>query len=130
MPRRLIDLAGAMIQFERVQDAYAALERVAAHPELDIVKFEDRFANPAEAGYRDLQMSVRVDGHVAELRLHVKALDDVAAYEHALYEVRRDLKALRKAEGRAEFTTEEQGLIDGLIKRERELFRDALQGSL
>ncbi|WP_329053532.1 toxin glutamine deamidase domain-containing protein [Amycolatopsis sp. NBC_01488] len=127
---RLIDLAGAMIQFERVQDAYAALERVAAHPELDIVKFEDRFANPAEAGYRDLQMSVRVDGHVAELRLHVKALDDVAAYEHALYEVRRDLKALRKAEGRAEFTTEEQGLIDGLIKRERELFRDALQGSL
>ncbi|MCR6489541.1 toxin glutamine deamidase domain-containing protein [Amycolatopsis sp. OK19-0408] len=127
---RLIDLAGAMIQFERVQDAYAALERVAAHPELDIVKFEDRFANPAEAGYRDLQMSVRVDGHVAELRLHVKALDDVSAYEHSLYEVRRDLKALRKAEGRAEFTTEEQALIDGLIKRERELFRDALQGSL
>ncbi|WP_244180283.1 toxin glutamine deamidase domain-containing protein [Amycolatopsis pretoriensis] len=127
---QLIDLAGAMIQFERVQDAYAALERVAAHPELDIVKFEDRFANPAEAGYRDLQMSVRIDGHVAELRLHVKALDDVSAYEHSLYEVRRDLKALRKAEGRAKFTTEEQALIDGLIKRERELFWDALQGSL
>ena len=54
----------------------------------------------------------------------------MAAYEHALYEVRRDLKALRKAEGRANYTTEEQALIDGLIKRERDLFWDALQGSL
>jgi hypothetical protein len=74
-------------------------------------------------------MSVRIDGHVAELRLHLKALDDVSAYEHSLYEVRRDLKALKKAEDRPH-TAEEQALIDGLIKRERELFWDALQGSL
>lgn len=126
---RLVDLAGAMIQFDRVQDAYAALARIAAHPELEIVDFDDRFANPAPAGYRDLQMSVRIDGHVAELRLHLKALDDVSAYEHSLYEVRRDLKALAKAEGRA-YTAEEKALIDGLVKRERELFWDALQGSL
>ncbi|MGW4521284.1 toxin glutamine deamidase domain-containing protein [Amycolatopsis sp. NPDC004378] len=126
---RLVDLAGAMIQFERVQDAYAALARIANHPGLEIVDFDDRFAHPAPAGYRDLQMSVRIDGHVAELRLHLKALDDVSAYEHSLYEVRRDLKALRKAEDRP-YTAEEQALIDGLIKRERELFWDALQGSL
>ena len=126
---RLVDLAGAMIQFERVQDAYAALARIAEHPDLEIVDFDDRFANPAPAGYRDLQMSVRIDGHVAELRLHLKALDDVSAYEHSLYEVRRDLKALKKAEDRPH-TAEEQALIDGLIKRERELFWDALQGSL
>lgn len=126
---RLVDLAGAMIQFDRVQDAYAALARIADHPDLEIVDFDDRFANPAPAGYRDLQMSVRINGHVAELRLHLKALDDVSAYEHSLYEVRRDLKALAKAEGRT-YTGEERALIDGLIKRERELFRDALQGSL
>ncbi|WP_410667105.1 toxin glutamine deamidase domain-containing protein [Amycolatopsis sp. cmx-4-68] len=125
----LVDLAGAMIQFERVQDAYAALARIAEHPDLEIVDFDDRFANPAPAGYRDLQMSVRIDGHVAELRLHLKALDDVSAYEHSLYEVRRDLKALAKAEGRS-YTDEERALIDGLVKRERELFWDALQGSL
>lgn len=125
----LVDLAGAMIQFERVQDAYAALARIAEHPDLEIVDFDDRFANPAPAGYRDLQMSVRIDGHVAELRLHLKALDDVSAYEHSLYEVRRDLKALKKAEGR-NHTEEEQALIDGLVKRERELFWNALQGSL
>ncbi|MEU0790297.1 toxin glutamine deamidase domain-containing protein [Amycolatopsis sp. NPDC005961] len=126
---RLVDLAGAMIQFERVQDAYAALARIADHPDLEIVDFDDRFANPAPAGYRDLQMSVRIDGHVAELRLHLKALDDVSAYEHSLYEVRRDLKALAKAEGRT-YTADERALIDGLIKRERELFWNALQGSL
>jgi hypothetical protein len=126
---RLVDLAGAMIQFERVQDAYAALARIAEHPDLEVVDFDDRFANPAPAGYRDLQMSVRIDGHVAELRLHLKALDDVSAYEHSLYEVRRDLKALEKAESRPH-TAEEQALIDGLVKRERELFWDALQGSL
>ncbi|RSM37061.1 NAD--arginine ADP-ribosyltransferase [Amycolatopsis balhimycina DSM 5908] len=126
---RLVDLAGAMIQFERVQDAYAALARIAEHPDLEIVDFDDRFANPAPAGYRDLQMSVRIDGHVAELRLHLKSLDDVSAYEHSLYEVRRDFKALAKAEGRTH-TDEERALIDGLIKRERDLFWDALQGSL
>nr|WP_103353851.1 toxin glutamine deamidase domain-containing protein [Amycolatopsis sp. CA-128772] len=126
---RLVDLAGAMIQFDRVHDAYAALALIAEHPDLEIVAFDDRFANPAPAGYRDLQMSVRIDGHVAELRLHLKALDDVSAYEHSLYEVRRDLKALKKAEDRPH-TDDEQALIDGLIKRERELFWDALQGSL
>jgi hypothetical protein len=127
---KLIDLAGSYIQFDRVQDAYAALAVLAADPRLEIVRFDDRFANPEPSGYRDLQMNVRMsNGHIAELRLHLRALDEIAVYEHALYEVRRDFKAGAKTEGRA-LTPEEAALRDGLIARERALFWTALQGGL
>jgi hypothetical protein len=127
---RLVDMAGCYIQFDRVQDAYSALAVLSTDPRLEIVKFEDRFAVPERSGYRDLQMSVRMpNGHIAELRLHLKALDEIAVYEHALYEVRRDFKAGAKEAGR-DMTPEETALHDALLARERTLFWDALQGGL
>ncbi|WP_410661298.1 toxin glutamine deamidase domain-containing protein [Amycolatopsis sp. lyj-112] len=95
---RLVDLVGAKIQFKTVADAYNALNAVMAHPDLKIVSFDDRFANPQASGYRDLQMNVRLpNGHVAELRLHLESIDDVAVFEHALYEVRRDFPTYNRA---------------------------------
>ena len=102
-----------------------------AAPDLiGIVKFKDRFAKPTESGYRDLQMSVRMsNGHIAELRLHLKSLDEITKYEHAHYEVRRDLEAIANDENRP-MTTEEGALRDALLARERVLFWNALQGGL
>ncbi|MFD6065609.1 WXG100-like domain-containing protein [Amycolatopsis lurida] len=95
---RLVDLVGAKIQFNTVADAYRALDAIMKRDDLKIVKFEDRFANPQASGYRDLQMNVRLpNGHVAELRLHLKSIDDVAVFEHALYEVRRDFPTYNRA---------------------------------
>jgi uncharacterized protein YukE len=128
---RLVDVAGAYIQFDKVKDVYAALAVLAGHPDLEIVKFKDRFAKPTESGYRDLQMSVRMsNGHIAELRLHLKSLDEVTLYEHALYEVRRDLDSAAYDDGDRPLTAEEAGLRDALLARERELFWNALQGGL
>jgi hypothetical protein len=64
-------------------------------------------------------------------------VDAVSAYDHALYEVRRDIKARAVDEGpgpdpetgkkRARpYTAEEQALINALLKREREKFWEAL----
>lgn len=127
---RLVDVAGAYIQFDKVKDVYAALAVLKDEPNLEIVKFKDRFAKPTESGYRDLQMSVRMsNGHIAELRLHLKSLDEITKYEHAHYEVRRDLEAIANDENRP-MTTEEEALRDALLARERVLFWNALQGGL
>lgn len=99
---RLTDLVGAKIVFDHVSDAYRALEMIENDPRVRIVEFEDRFDRPTPSGYRDLQMKVQLEnGHIAELRLHLSHIDAVASYEHALYEVQRDFKALAKDENRA-----------------------------
>ena len=58
-----------------------------------IVGCQDRFLAPMGSGYRDVQLVLRMrNGHMAEFRLHLAALDAVAVWEHALYEVRRDIR--------------------------------------
>ncbi len=131
---KLTDLVGAKIQFDTVADAYNALAAVMADPELRIVSFDDRFANPQDSGYRDLQMNVRLpNGHVAELRLHLRHIDTVSAYEHALYEVRRDLPTYNRTldENNKKRLTPEQALLEAaLMDRVREKFMTGLRQGL
>ncbi|WP_039794038.1 NAD--arginine ADP-ribosyltransferase [Amycolatopsis alba] len=138
---RLVDLVGAKIQFKTVADAYNALNAVMAHPDLKIVSFDDRFANPQASGYRDLQMNVRLpNGHVAELRLHLESIDEVAVYEHALYEVRRDFPTYNReldeqipesagedAKSQGRLTREQAQLEAALINQVRVKFMEGLR---
>ncbi|MEV0607142.1 hypothetical protein AB0I61_12315, partial [Polymorphospora rubra] len=127
---KLTDLAGAKIEFRSLDDLYQALARLIDEPGVRIVKFKDRFENPQDSGYRDVQMSVRLsNGHVAELRLHLTSLDEVAAWEHALYEVRRDLDALAEELGRA-LNVAETAIRDGILREEQRLFWEALRTAL
>ncbi|WP_407567253.1 glycosyltransferase [Polymorphospora sp. A560] len=127
---KLTDLAGAKIEFRSLDDLYQALARLIDEPGVRIVKFKDRFENPQDSGYRDVQMSVRAsNGHVAELRLHLTSLDEVAAWEHALYEVRRDLDALAEELGRV-LSVAETAIRDGILREEQRLFWEALRTAL
>ncbi|MET7961393.1 toxin glutamine deamidase domain-containing protein [Micromonospora zamorensis] len=126
---KLLDLAGAKVEFRNLDDLYAALERVRDHPDVVIVSCQDRFMSPQDSGYRDVQLVLRMgNGHLAEFRLHLAALDAVAVWEHALYEVRRDVQALARAEGRA-LTPREGAIADGILRREQQLFWQALQST-
>jgi hypothetical protein len=129
---KLTDLVGARIQFERVADLYRTLDQLHNDPSVRIVEFEDRIAHPKPSGYRDLQMSVRLEnGHVAELRLHLKDIDDVADYEHALYEVRRDFETLSRKEGREGLLSAEEAALDAaIVEQVRGRFEDALRRGL
>ncbi|SFW53700.1 NAD:arginine ADP-ribosyltransferase [Amycolatopsis australiensis] len=129
---KLTDLVGARIQFERVADLYRALDRLHQDPGVRIVDFTDRIADPKPSGYRDLQMSVRLaNGHVAELRLHLKGIDDVADYEHALYEVRRDFETLSRKEGREGLLSPEEAALDAaIVEQVRGRFEEALRRGL
>ncbi|MFE0019946.1 toxin glutamine deamidase domain-containing protein, partial [Amycolatopsis sp. NPDC059021] len=129
---QLTDLVGAKVQFKTVADLYNALREVQNDPALKIVYFEDRMANPKPSGYRDLQMNVQLPNkHVAELRLHLTHIDDVAAYEHALFEVRRDFETLSRQEGRGgKLSPEEAALDAALIEQLRGRFQEALEQGL
>ncbi|MFG3600779.1 toxin glutamine deamidase domain-containing protein [Micromonospora chersina] len=127
---QLKDLAGAKVQFRRLDDVYRALAQLADNREVVILHIKDRFLNPQESGYRDVLLNLRMsNGHVAELRLHLAALDDVAEWEHALYEVRRDLEVMPEAADRP-LTEGERAIRDGLLRRAQDIYWQALNETL
>ncbi|MDI5981283.1 toxin glutamine deamidase domain-containing protein [Amycolatopsis magusensis] len=142
---KLNDLVGSIVQYRTVDQAYQGLAKVLEESrrpgsKIQVVDFSDRFLDPQKSGYRDLQMNVRLelgDGeyHVAELRLHVKSIDDVADYEHALYEVRRDFQAVANADesrqagedGDRPLTAQERAMIGSILNEERIRFGEAFR---
>ncbi|MET7372476.1 toxin glutamine deamidase domain-containing protein [Micromonospora arida] len=126
---KLLDLAAAKVEFRNLDDLYAALGRIRDHPDVVIVGRDDRFISPMHSGYRDVQLVLQMrNGHLAEFRLHLAALDAVAVWEHVLYEVRRDVEALAEADGRA-LTASERAITAGIRRREQQLFWQALQST-
>ena len=99
----ITDIAGAYLLYDSIDDLYAGLEVVLN--EVTVVRFSDRFINPAN-GYRDILMNVRMsNGHIVELRFHLRVIDDVQNESgHLVYEEVRDLEA--EAESR-ELTPDE-----------------------
>ncbi|WP_431942504.1 toxin glutamine deamidase domain-containing protein [Micromonospora marina] len=126
----LKDLAGAKVQFDSLDAIYQALGRLAADPEVVILHIKDRFLTPQASGYRDILLNLRMsNGHVAELRLQLVSLDDIAEWEHALYEVRRDLEAVSEIEGRP-LTWSERAIQDGLLRRAQSAYWSKVQENL
>ena len=127
---RLKDLAAAKAEFFTLNDIYDALGDLVDDPEVTILDVKDRFVAPNGSGYRDILLNLRLsNGHVGELRLHLEALEDVAEWEHALYEVRRDLDALAELDGRS-LTTMETAIRDGLLLRAQSTYWDTVQKTL
>jgi hypothetical protein len=91
-----------------------------------VLDIKDRFVRPPSSGYRDVLLKLRMsNGHVAELRLHLVAVEGVAEWEHALYEIRRDLDAIAKAANRP-LTLAERAVRDGLLRRGQDAYWRAL----
>ncbi|MGW4154479.1 toxin glutamine deamidase domain-containing protein [Micromonospora chersina] len=127
---RLKDLAGAKVQFDRLEDVYRALLKLDGDPGVVILDIKDRFTSPQSSGYRDVLLNLSLsNGHVGELRLHLTPVDGVAEWEHALYEVRRDLDALAEVDGRP-LTKREKAIRDGLLTRAQVIYWDALSEGL
>jgi hypothetical protein len=123
----LTDLAGAKVEFASLADLYDALERLS---DVRFVRFKDRFIKPQQSGYRDIQMLIRAsNGHVGEFRLHLSLVDEVASWEHALFEVRRDIDAVAEEQGRP-VTSVEAAIRDGILRVEQRHFYEALIASI
>lgn len=102
-----LDILGGKYVFGQLAPLYAAAARV--HESFDVLAFQDRFLKPQASGYRDLQFVVSVQGHAAEIKFCHAAFDELDAYEHRLYEMRRVL------ERKAELSAIERIVLDTLI---------------
>ncbi|MBE1533364.1 ADP-ribosyltransferase [Actinomadura algeriensis] len=130
---RLNDLLGAKIQFGTVDELYRALadiQEIARSHGIEVTSIKDRMQNPVPSGYRDVQLTIRTpNGHIGELRFHLTSIDDVAAYEHSLYELRRDLPVVA-SESQRPFTREEEALDRAIQQRVISRFGAALERAL
>merc|ERR1712060_99162 len=92
---RLTDLVRATLTYNTISQMYTGLEEVVKQFGKDnVLEFNDRYQKPMSGGYRDLQLTVKVDGHVCELQL--STADMVRAKEtsgHRSFEVLRELEA-------------------------------------
>ncbi|MEU9738351.1 toxin glutamine deamidase domain-containing protein [Micromonospora chersina] len=127
---RLLDLAAGRVSYRTLEGIYAGLAALRANPQMQIARFEDRFLKPQGGGYRDVQFMLRTSsGHIAEFRLQLAALDQVAEWEHSLFEVRRDLGSVAREQGRS-LSDMESAIRKGILQRQREHFWAALCASL
>lgn len=123
----LSDLAAGRLVFEDIDSLYAALDRLQADERVLIVDYEDRFVRRQDSGYADITMKLRFadTGRVVEMRLELKPLTSIAKYEHAIYELTRQIKQKEKLGG--QLTNDERVLINELHMQTRQLYNLALE---
>ncbi|MFD6609440.1 toxin glutamine deamidase domain-containing protein [Micromonospora chalcea] len=127
---RLRDLAAGRVSYQTLDDLYAGLAELSNNPRFQVADFSDRFRDPQDSGYRDIQFLIQTStGHIGEFRLHLAALDQVAEWEHSLFEVWRDLEAVPRSQARSLSVTE-VAIRKGIVRRQREYFWAALQTTL
>jgi hypothetical protein len=83
-------LAGTLIA-DSVRSCYEIASCLHAH--FEIGGFTDRMIQPKASGYRDLQFQVKIENHIAELKILHHEMAMVDAVEHHVYEVARFLDA-------------------------------------
>ncbi|TKE99052.1 phosphoribosylglycinamide formyltransferase [Vibrio kanaloae] len=124
---RITDLARATIianDVESLVEVYESLSR-----EADVVKLKNKFKSPADSGYRDLNLLVRLPktNIIAEVQLHLKAIADVkSGPEHELYEIIQGIERHAIAEHRP-INDIEAAQINSLRRQSLELYQQAWQ---
>ena len=87
---RMLDLVRGTLIVSDKAAAYAALEMLGQRVEL--LKVDDRFASPTEAGYMDIAVTLKLpNGLPAELQINIPEMIDAKAVGHKLYEIERGL---------------------------------------
>jgi hypothetical protein len=131
----LLDIAGSKIVYDSVTDVYKALETIGRLYANEggtgqLVRVKDRFIEPRPSGYRDILLNLEMsNGHVVELRLHLKHIDIVSGVEHDLYKMKRSIEAGANTEGRT-YTAQERLLITEIERTTRHIYEDAWQLAL
>ena len=86
-----LDMLAGKVVVPSLSDLYGAALLVGSA--FEVVAYRDRMRRPQKSGYRDLHFVLNIHGHYAELKIMHAFFDQVDAYEHRLYEIRRGLEA-------------------------------------
>lgn len=91
-PRRLpADLLGGTLIVPTIAQMYDVAEQVGRH--FSVVSFLDRMIHPTPSLYGDLQFSVSLENHLAEVKIQHRLFHEIDGYEHRLYEIQRSMDA-------------------------------------
>ena len=115
---------GGIIDTDVISYDYEAVSR-----EADVVKVKNKFKSPADSGYRDLNLLVRLPktNIIAEVQLHLKAIADVkSGPEHELYEIIQGIERNALAHNRP-INDIEAAQINNLRSQSLELYQQAWQ---
>jgi hypothetical protein len=127
-PSQITDLSRSSIEFKSVARLYQALEDISKTHE--IVQFKDRIRSPAQGGYRDMKLLIKIDGHVVEIQLHIEPIPAIKSGPgHAIYEKMRVIQEKSKAEGRP-VSDIEKAMIAKLSKQSEKLYGDAFKKAM
>jgi hypothetical protein len=118
-----LDFLGGKIIAPTLKRIYEIAQYVSEH--FTVQGFNDRFETPEKSGYRDLQFHVEIaNGHIAELKIVHRAIDELDAIEHRIYEIRRMLSTKK------ELNESETKVYDSLVRTTEELYADTWQSIL
>ncbi|RMG43363.1 MAG: hypothetical protein D6719_03940 [Candidatus Dadabacteria bacterium] len=124
---QLTDILRASIACESLEQVYQVLQVITNDQDMEIVAIKDRFLEPLDTGYRDILLKIRIEGHVAELQLHLNSILEVKNGEgHRLYEDMRAIFTKANDEGRT-LTEEEEKRVKKLSIKMRGLYDNAVQ---
>ncbi|CAE7649093.1 unnamed protein product [Symbiodinium sp. CCMP2456] len=91
---RLTDIVRDTIVYQNLDDMYKGLRAIHEDREMDIIECNDRYMNPLDGGYRDIQLILRIEGMVCELQLNTKWMQHVKENAgHRAFEVSREVMA-------------------------------------
>ncbi|CAE7706815.1 ANK1 [Symbiodinium sp. CCMP2592] len=92
---RLTDIVRDTLSYENLEDLYDGLKLIDEDENVEIVEFNDRYQTPLDGGYRDLQLTLRVQGKlVCELQLTTKYMLFIKESSgHRVFEIKRQLIA-------------------------------------
>ncbi|CAE7420957.1 Asb10 [Symbiodinium necroappetens] len=92
---RLTDIVRDTLSYENLEDMYHGLKLIDEDKNVEIVEFNDRYQTPLDGGYRDLQLTLRVQGElVCELQLTTKYMLFIKESSgHRVFEIKRQLIA-------------------------------------
>ncbi|CAE7446408.1 ANKRD50 [Symbiodinium necroappetens] len=95
LKHRLTDIVRDTLSYENLKDMYDGLKLIDADKNVEIVEFNDRYQTPLDGGYRDLQLTLRVQGKlVCELQLTTKYMLFIKESSgHREFEIKRELIA-------------------------------------
>lgn len=126
---KLGDAVRASIGFDSVDQLREGIEMLRAAGLKLATKPDNKFVNPTDAGYRDMNLNFEMpNGVVGELQLHLKPILRAKSKGHKDYDVTRILSAKEKNDPPLS-PSETQELNDRLM-RQRVLYTRAMQEAL
>ncbi len=96
-----------------------------------VLSAKDRITQPFPHGYRDINMALqdKQTGHVGELQVQVKAMQNVKGDGHSFYEIKQAMEDRARKENRS-LTDDEKQVLNHLNTVSKGIYDGALIDSL